>query len=107
MRRSLCCFPPGYAGGELMALQWNDIDFDGGKLRIERAVEKTKSHGLRIKAPKTKNGKRTINISIGTLAVLRQHRAAQLELRLALGAGRLADDAFVFGTIEGAPRDPD
>ena len=39
--------------------------------------------------------------------MLREHRKAQLELRLALGAGRLPDDAFVFGTIEGKVRDPD
>ena len=41
------------------------------------------------------------------MAVLRQHRKAVLEARLALGAGRLPDDAFIFGTIEGRLRDPD
>ncbi len=37
----------------------------------------------------------------------RVYRKAQLELRMALGAGRLPDDAFVFGTTEGKPRDRD
>ncbi len=96
----------GMRRGELMGLQWGDIDFEAGKLRVERSVEKTKA-GLRIKAPKTKHGRRTISLPAGAIAVLRQHRKAQLELRLALGIGRPPTDTFVFGTIEGGIRDPD
>lgn len=97
----------GMRRGELMGLQWGDIDLESGKLRIERAIEKTKAHGLRVKAPKTRHGRRTITLSAGAVLVLRQHRKAQLELRIALGLGRLPDDAYVFGTPEGGVRDPD
>jgi integrase len=96
----------GMRRGELMGLQWGDVDLDGGKLRIERAIEKTKKHGLRVKGPKTRHGRRTITLPAGAVAVLRQHRKAQLETRVALGLGRLPDDAFVFGTLEGGMRDP-
>jgi len=62
-----------------MGLQWGDINFEAGKLRVERAVEKTKLKGLRIKLPKTKHGRRTVSIPAGALAVLRGHRKAQQE----------------------------
>jgi integrase len=97
----------GMRRGELMGLQWGDLDLETGKLRIERAIEKTKAQGLRIKAPKTRHGRRRITLPAGAVEVLRQHRKTQIELRLALGLGRLPADAFVFGTVEGAPRDPD
>jgi integrase len=50
----------GMRRGEIAGLQWADLDLDAGKLRIERAIEKTKAHGLRIKQPKTKHGRRSI-----------------------------------------------
>jgi integrase len=96
----------GVRRGELAGLQWADIDFDAGKLSIKRAVEKTKA-GLRIKAPKTKHGTRTISLPASALAVLKQHRKDQHELRLKLGLGKLPADAFVFGEIDGTVRDPD
>ena len=40
----------GMRRGELMALRWGDIDFDAGKLKVDRSVEKTKAHGLREKS---------------------------------------------------------
>jgi len=97
----------GMRRGDLMGLQWRDVDLEAGKLRVERAVEKTKAHGLRVKAPKTRHGRRTITLPLGAITVLRQHRKAQLELRMALGIGKLPDDAFVFGAIDGKVRDPD
>jgi integrase len=112
--RDTCIYPEivlllstGIRRGELMALQWGDVDLDGGKLRIERAVEKTKAHGLRIKSPKTNHGRRTITLPTAAVAVLREHRKAQLEMRIALGIGRLSPTSFVFGTVEGKARDPD
>jgi integrase len=97
----------GMRRGELMGLQWGDVDLEAGKLRVERAVEKTKAHGLRSKAPKTRHGRRAITLPAVAVAVLREHRKDQLELRMALGIGKLPDSAFVFGTAEGKVRDPD
>ena len=95
----------GMRRGELCGLQWGDVELDAGRLRIERAIERTGA-GLRIKGPKTRSGRRTITISAGTIDVLREHRQATLETRLALGLGRLPDDAFIFGTPEGRPINP-
>jgi integrase len=96
----------GARRGELMGLQWADIDLEAGKLRIERSIEKTKA-GLRIKQPKTQHGRRTISLPASAIELLKAHRKAQLELRVQLGIGKLPSDAFVFGTVDGKPRDPD
>jgi integrase len=70
-------------------------------------VEKTKAMGLRIKAPKSLHGRRQIALPEAAVIALNQHLKATLELRMAPGAGRPPDDAFVFGTIDGKVRDPD
>src|SRR6185312_9633031 len=49
----------GMRRGELLALQWGDVDLDASTLRVERSVEETRA-GLRLKPPKTKRGRRNI-----------------------------------------------
>jgi integrase len=90
----------GMRRGELLGLQWRDIDLDTGTVRVERSVEETRS-GLRIKPPKTKRGRRNITLPSESVAMLRAYKLKQLELRLALGVGNIAPDTVVFGTIEG------
>ena len=97
----------GMRRGELMGLQWRDIDFEAKKIRVERSVEKTKAGGLRLKEPKTRHGRRAIALSDAGIDVLREHRKATLERRLAMALGRLPDEAFVFGGHDGSIRDPD
>jgi integrase len=97
----------GLRRGELMGLQWGDVNFDTGRLEVRRAVEKTKAHGLQLKPPKTKRGRRGITLPAYAVEVLKQHRTKQLETRLALGIGKLPAEAFVFGSVDGSMRDPD
>ena len=85
---------------ELLALQWGDIDFDAGSLKVERSVEETKA-GLRVKPPKTKRGRRTITLPAEAVAMLRQHRIDQMRLRLQLGMGKPDDTTIVLGDTKG------
>jgi integrase len=55
---------------------------------------------------KTKWGKRIITLAPGTVAELRAHRRAQQEQRLALGMGRVPDNALVFAKPDGSPLPP-
>ena len=91
----------GLRRGELLALPWSNIDLDGASLRVERSLEETKA-GLRFKAPKTVHGRRTISLPPNAVAVLREHRRKQLEMRLALGLGRPQPDALVFCEPDGS-----
>lgn len=96
----------GARRGELCALRWQDIDLDGGFIRIERSLEQTRA-GLAFKQPKTKLSRRTVSVPLATVAELRAHRLAQQEKRLASGLGRIASDNLVFTTGAAEPRKPD
>lgn len=90
----------GARRGEIAALRWSDIDLDANAVRIERSLEQTNA-GIRVKAPKTAAGRRTVSLPGFAVAALREHRRQVLELRLACGAGAPPQDAPVFGSLEG------
>jgi integrase len=96
----------GMRRGELLALRWQDVDLAAGLIRVERSLETTAA-GLRFKSPKTKHGRRTITLPASVASELRQAWKATQEQRLALGLGKAPGDALVFGTVDGAPFDPD
>jgi integrase len=95
----------GMRRGELLALRWQDVDFDRALLRVEQSLETTKA-GLRFKAPKTRHGRRTITLPATIVADLRTRWREQQEQRLALGLGKAPGEALVFSTWEGRPLDP-
>jgi len=95
----------GMRRGELLALQWRDVDLERGTLSVERSLEQI-GKGLRFKGPKSRHGKREISLPPSAIEGLRQHRRQQLELRLQLGVGKPSDDALVFSDHEGKPISP-
>jgi integrase len=90
----------GMRRGELLALQWGDVDLDAGTLHVERSVEETKA-GLRVKPPKTKRGRRKISLPPEATAMLRAHRIKQMETRLVLGMGKPDENTLVLSDVEG------
>jgi integrase len=96
----------GMRRGEILACRWGDVDLENATLRVERSLEETAA-GLRFKGPKTRCGRRLISLPANVVEVLRAHRRERIELRLALGMGRLGHDDLVFATPEGAPMSPD
>lgn len=95
----------GLRRGELLALRWAAVDLDCKTMHVREALELTKA-GIVFKAPKTKAGKRGLALPDVVVEALREHRRAVLEQRLALGLGRLPDDALVFPALDGGPRCP-
>jgi integrase len=96
----------GIRRSEQLALRWNNIDLDGAKLHVVEALEETVQHGIRVKAPKSAAGRRTISLPGIVIAALREHRKAQLERCLLLGLGRPSDDALVFPDHNGGHISP-
>src|SRR5262249_50019757 len=86
--------------------RWRDIDLDAGRLTIEQSLEQTRAHGIRIKAPKTRKGRRTISLPASTVTELRSHWRTQQEQRLAHGMGRAPADGPVLATFDGKPQSP-
>ncbi len=107
--------------GEVLGLRWCDVDLNGGGLRVNQTVEKTKQ-GLRFKEPKSKSGRRSITLPQFTVKVLSKHRRQQDEqwrelhgLPIVSGEGVVAlpgsefaypDDGLVFSMYDGRVLSP-
>ena len=85
----------GLRRGELLALRWQDMDRDKGRLTVARSLEPTKA-GLRFKEPKTKRGRRTISLPVSAVNDMRVHWKAQQEIRLKMGVGKSPPKSLVF-----------
>lgn len=91
----------GFRRGELIALNWNDVDMKAKTIRIDQSVSRS-SEGLYLKDPKTKAGKRTIKLPSVCFDLLKQWKSEQLQIYMALGSawkgsrGRSYDDNPVF-----------
>jgi integrase len=70
----------GARRSEILALRWEDLNPIARTLRIERSVEHTRRHGLRVKGPKSERGKRTIEIDAGLVTLLLAERDRHLRL---------------------------
>jgi len=66
----------GLRQGELIGLQWPDIDFDGDAVTVQRSLEEI-SGKVRIKEPKTGKGHR-IDLPQFAMEAMRDHRADML-----------------------------
>ena len=96
----------GMRRGELLGLQWGDVDLDAGTLRVERSVEETRA-GLRLKPPKTKRGRRNISLGEGAVAMLRGPQGPADRASPRAWRRRHQPDTLVFSTIEGELLSPD
>jgi integrase len=67
----------GMRQGELLGLQWKDLDLDAGTLRVNRSV-----YDSVISPPKTSAGRRTIRLSKLAVAALKEHRVSAAKRRI-------------------------
>ena len=92
----------GCRQGELLGLQWEDVSLDGGALTINRTLVDARGKAPRFGKPKTPTSRRTLKLRPDGLALLREHRARQLQARLAAGPD-WSDLDLVFCASEGTP----
>ena len=70
--------------GEALGLTWNDVDMDDGHL-VVRASLSRRMAGLVLSPPKTSSGERKVDLDAGTVAILRDHRIRQDEVKAMMG----------------------
>jgi integrase len=95
----------GLRCGEIMGLEWQDIDFEKSTLSVRQASQYLPGHGTFTKAPKNESSQRTISIPLRVLNVLSQHKTKQEE------AAEEMDNLWkgserVFTTRDGMPAHP-
>ena len=90
--------------GEALGLLWSDIDFSGGRLVVNRALQRQPSVGYVFVEPKTARSRRTVYLAAGTVTALVEHRRRQVEDQLAAGP-HWNNTGLVFASPVGRPVD--
>lgn len=75
----------GLRRGELLGLCWQDLDLEGGRLTVRRALLVVNGRYI-LSAPKTQSAYRTIALPGVAISALREWRTRQIEERLQAGA---------------------
>jgi len=91
----------GMRRGEIIALQWKDVDLDKETITVRRTLERIKG-GYQFKHPKTRKSRRQISLTPSAAAELRAHKQKQNEDKLHLGAAYNDQDlvcAWPDGTL--------
>src|SRR5262249_45469460 len=92
----LCAVRTGLRLGELLGLQWGDLDFANRFVEVRRSLQE----GGRVELPKNGKGRR-VDMSLHLAAELQRLRAFRAEEALAKGWGAIPD--WVFCNEDGKP----
>lgn len=91
----------GFRRGELLGLEWPDIDFESQTVSIRRTSLYTKERGIFTDTTKTRGSQRTLKLPASVFTVLRRYRAEQAQQRLLLGGRWTAGDRLFTNTDGG------
>lgn len=95
----------GCRRGEIMGLQWDKVDFERNRVKIDKSLVSSKSKGVYLGNTKTSDI-RYLNLPAETMSLLRQHKREQLRLQIANG-DRWINTGFVFTQDNGQAMNPD
>lgn len=95
----------GCRRGEIMGLQWDKVDFENNRIKIDKALVTSKSKGVYLGNTKTSDI-RYLNLPNETMNLLKHHKREQLRLQI-LNGDRWKHTGFVFTTDDGSNMCPD
>lgn len=96
----------GLRRGEVMGLEWKDIDLDSGTINIARQSLYTKEKGIYTDDLKTSHSDRTIQASPSLIAMLKEYEKWQNRERMKI-ADLWQDHDRLFTKWNGEPMHPD
>jgi integrase len=94
----------GLRRGEVLGLQWEDIDIRAGRLRVQRQLLRFGGR-LQLVEPKTDGARRVLDLPQSVVKTLTEHQRRQVIERLEAGA-HWDERGLVFPTSVGTPLDP-
>lgn len=113
----------GMRRGELMGLEWSDIDFENKVIHIRRTSQYLRSIGTITKSPKNRTSFRTIKLSDMMFAVLQEYKdywnrfrkelikknvwKEKIEITLADGTSETVHNERLFIQDDSTPMNPD
>ncbi|MVB10554.1 Tyrosine recombinase XerC [Caprobacter fermentans] len=93
----------GFRKGELLGLEWKDIDFDSCVVSVNRTSLYSKSKGgIFTDTTKTKGSLRSLKLPVSVFDLLRQYKVQQAQDRLKMG-DRWIDTDRLFTAENGKP----
>lgn len=95
----------GFRRGEILGLEWPDLDFDNCVVRIRRTSQYLKERGVFTDTTKTAQSQRSLKLPAEVFDVLRQLRADQAHARLQLG-DQWHNSQRLFVNVFGDPMHP-
>ena len=91
--------------GELMGLQWSDIDFEKSILSVTKSNQALRGKGIFTKSPKNETSVRNVALSENMLTQLKEYHKWQIEQKELL-ANQWHDEGWLFTQWNGKPMFP-
>lgn len=92
----------GFRRGEMLGLEWKDIDWDNCVISVRRTSNYTASKGIYTDTTKTKKSQRSLKFPQNVMDLLREYKAEQDEERITLGT-KWIDYDRLFDKWNGEP----
>ena len=92
----------GFRCGEMLGLEWKDIDWEHNVISVRRTSNYTASKGIYTDTTKTKKSQRSLKFPQSVMDLLREYRAKQDEERIKLGT-KWQDYDRLFVKWDGRP----
>ena len=95
----------GLRRGEMLGLEWRDIDFQTGVIHVQRTSNYTKEKGIYTDTTKTESSVRYVKVPMEIIALLVLYKEEQDEERMKLG-DKWHDTDRLFVKYDGQPMNP-
>ena len=95
----------GMRRGEMLGLEWKDIDFQTGVIHIQRTSNYTKTNGIYTDTTKTESSVRFVTVPMEVIDVLLLYKEEQDDERIKLGS-KWHDTDRLFVKYDGQPMNP-
>lgn len=95
----------GMRRGEMLGLEWKDIDFQTGVIHIQRTSNYTKTNGIYTDTTKTESSVHFVKVLMEVIDVLLLYKDEQDEERIKLGS-KWHDTDRLFVKYDGRPMNP-
>lgn len=97
-------FSTGMRRGELIGLQWRDLDWQTGIIQVRRQVCEPEGGGWKFQAPKTERGRRGIRLGPGLIESLQAHFTDVIPRMISIaGVDYWQENDLIFPSPTGKP----